>query len=311
MLLDWLRVELLSSCNMHVTGALKLYLMSSPTSFVSLFHQSLPSVACHIASESTYLDTALRRTRVFQRIRAPVLRPTTLSVERRFAPTQDSLACLVSNDSDVPFLKHDFLGRHVIKDFYILDHMKEEYMKDEQRSQRYLLRVRNGKFEAKIETLGIGKGNTYANVYGEKSVKRLFRSTPSNDSWRDGLDPFGWMRTIRKGWELDGFKVAIDHTLFGSWLWGKAIYPQKPFRIGKVELVKPWSATKTKKLDAQDMDRKIDEFLNQHQRIFPGSGAAIDGKVEAFNKWMKRHIEKMCREVKTTDEWQMKGYYSD
>jgi hypothetical protein len=43
------------------------------------------------------------------------------------------------------------------------------------------------------------------------------------------------------------------------------------------------------------MDRKIDVFLKQHQRIFPGSEAAIDKKMEAFNKWMYRHIEKICR----------------
>lgn len=44
------------------------------------------------------------------------------------------------------------------------------------------------------------------------------------------------IRTIREEWKLDGFRVAVDQTLFGSWLWGKAIYPQKPFCIGKVKL---------------------------------------------------------------------------
>jgi hypothetical protein len=88
-------------------------------------------------------------------------------------------------------------------------------MKDEQPSHRDLVRVRDGRFKAQIETLGVGKGNAYANVYGEQSVKRLFKSRPSDDSWRGCREPFGWMRTIRKEWELDGFKIAIDHTLFG------------------------------------------------------------------------------------------------
>ncbi|KAF9729892.1 hypothetical protein PMIN01_11825 [Paraphaeosphaeria minitans] len=41
--------------------------------------------------------------------------------------------------------------------------------------------------------------------------------------------------TRREEWELDGFRVVIDRTLFGSWLWGKAIYPQRLFCINKVE----------------------------------------------------------------------------
>lgn len=75
----------------------------------------------------------------------------------------------------------------------------------------------------------------------------------------DDLELFNWMRTIREEWEVDGSGVAVDHTLFGPWLWGKALYPQKPFCIGKVELSRYWSTTKPKRLKAQKMDWKLDE----------------------------------------------------
>lgn len=119
------------------------------------------------------------------------------------------------------------------------------------------------------------------------------------------------MRTIREEWELDGLNVAVDHTFFGSWLWGKAIYPQQPFCIGKVQLRKDWRTIKAKKLDAQEMDGKLDEFLKQHQRTFPGGEGEVHGKLEAFEKWMRGHIKKMCEGFKTTDEWQRRGNYDD
>ena len=119
------------------------------------------------------------------------------------------------------------------------------------------------------------------------------------------------MRTTREEWELDGFRVAIDHTLFGSWLWGKAIYPQRPFCTGKVELSRDWSTSETKKLDAQDMDRRIDAFLKQHQDTFPANDGGLDEKSEAFKKWMHAHIEKMCKGVRTSDELQSQGMYDD
>jgi hypothetical protein len=70
--------------------------------------------------------------------------------------------------------------------------------------------------EAKIETLGIGKGSVFATIHGEELVKDTFRS--GQMAKLDGLEPFNWMRTTREEWELDGFRVAIDRTLFWSWL---------------------------------------------------------------------------------------------
>jgi hypothetical protein len=253
-----------------------------------------------------YLDTALRRTRIFQNTtkRVPITRPT-LSVERRFTPSKDSILRLAKNSGDKPFLKHVYLGRRVIKEFYILD----DTVQDKHPPHRYLVRMRNGNLEAKIETLGIGKGSAFATIYGKRVVKDLFG--PGQIQNLADLEPFNWMRTIREGWELDGFRVAVDHTLFGSWLWGKAIYPQKPFCIGKVELSRNWSTAKLKRLEAQEMDRKLDEFLKQHELTFPDSEGGVYGKSEAFEKWMRDHVEKMCSGSKTTDEWQRRGRYEN
>lgn len=69
---------------------------------------------------------------------------------------------------------------------------------------------------------------------------------------------------------------------------------------------------KTKRLTAQEMDGRLDEFLKQHQCYFSGSEGEIHGKLEAFNKeWLHGHIEKMCRGCKMTDEWQKRGLYDD
>lgn len=142
----------------------------------------------------------------------------------------------------------------------------------------------------------------FARIYDKRRVVKDLEQTGR----RQGLDnphPLNWMRAIREEWEVDGFKVAIDRTLFGSWLFGKAIYPQKPFCLGKVELSKDWGIVKAKKLGAQEMDRKLDEFLKQHQHTFPGSSEGeVHGKPEAFDTWLPDHINKICRELKTTDE---------
>lgn len=252
-----------------------------------------------------YFNIAMKKTRILQNItkRAPVPRPT-LSVERRFTPTKDSMNILAKNSGDKPFSKHFYLGRRVIKECYLLDAIR----KDGHPPQRYLLRIRNGNVEAKIETLGIGKGAAFATIYDRRRVvKDLVRT--GRIQKLDELKPFNWMRTIREEWELDGFKVAVDRILFGSWLWGKAIYPQKPFYIGKVELSKDWSTVEKKKVDAQEMDRKLDEFLKQHRHTFPSSEGEVHGKPEAFDIWMRDHLNKMCRGLKTTDELQRRGFY--
>ncbi|KAF2466765.1 uncharacterized protein BDR25DRAFT_359274 [Lindgomyces ingoldianus] len=108
----------------------------------------------------------------------------------------------------------------------------------------------------------------------------------------DNLDPLNWMHTIREEWGVDGSKVAVDHTLFSSWLWGKAIYPQKPFCIGNVVSIRDWRTTKQKKL----------KFLKQHQRTFPSSEGEVQDKLEAFEIWLHDYIDKKNSGFKTTDD---------
>jgi len=57
------------------------------------------------------------------------------------------------------------------------------------------------------------------------------------------------------------------------------------------------------------MDRKLDEFLKQHQRTFPSSEGVIQDKLEAYEIWLHGHINKMRSGFKTTDEWQKRGIY--
>jgi hypothetical protein len=249
-----------------------------------------------------YLKTALLNTRVFQNTTKHI---PTLSVERRFTPTKESIVRLTRNDDKKPFLKHVYLGRRVLKESYILDKPQN----DKHASGRYLIRARNGHLEAKVETFGIGKGAVFTTIYERTSVESLSR--PEQEL--DDLEPTNWMRTIREEWELDGINIAIDHTLFGSWLWGKAIYPQKPFCIGKVQLSEDLSTVprETRKSHAQKMDRKLDEFLKQHERIFLGGEGEVHGKLEAFNDWLRDHVKRMSEGFKTTDEWQKQGMYDD
>jgi len=136
-----------------------------------------------------YVKIALQNTRIFQNTAkcASVARPT-LSVERRFKPTKDSIVRLAKNGGDMPFLKHVYLGRRVIKESYILD----DVVKDKHPPHRRLLRMRNGNLEAKIETFGIGKGAAFATIPGEGVEMDLFRSGQSDTlkiQKLDDLDP--------------------------------------------------------------------------------------------------------------------------
>jgi hypothetical protein len=90
-------------------------------------------------------------------------RPT-LSVECRFTPTKDSIPRLAKNGSTRPFLKHIYLGRRVVEEFYIL----EKVVMDKHPPCRHPVRMRNRNLEAKIETLGIGRGSAFATVHGER-----------------------------------------------------------------------------------------------------------------------------------------------
>lgn len=253
-----------------------------------------------------YFDTARQSTRVLQKTttRVPIASQT-LRVERSFIPSKDSILRLAKNSGDRPFSKHEYLGRRVIKEVSIID----DVIEDTHRPHRYHLRMRNEELELKVETFGVGKGSVYAIVRGNALKEELSRTGRLQSL--DDMVPFNWMRTLREEWAVDGFRVAVDHTLFGSWLWGKAVFPQKPLCTGKVELGRNWAMSGPQRVEAQKMDRKLDRFIKQHQRTFPDSEGKIYRKSDAFKEWMHGHVEKMCRGSKTTDEWQRKGVHDD
>ncbi|KAF1942006.1 hypothetical protein EJ02DRAFT_454671 [Clathrospora elynae] len=259
---------------------------------------SQPHSASTSPSKMTVLELALQRLKshIFQRL-SPGARSSarTLEVERKFTPTKESINRLRKNNGAPAFQSHKYLGRKVIKEFY-LDSDCGSLM-----DNGIYVRVRNGVFEAKVRKGGDCINSVFLETQGRQSVKKLVANVvPHGEIRLEDLQPSRWMRTLREEWEVDGFNVVVDSTLFGAWLWSRPTYPQKPHVVGEVELCRDVKGGEGED-EGGEMDQKIEAFMKKHEWAFPISDGNVEGKLTAYGKWEVKLFERMCAEDEEED----------
>ncbi|KAF1834553.1 hypothetical protein BDW02DRAFT_621350 [Decorospora gaudefroyi] len=226
----------------------------------------------------TVLDLAISRlhSRLFQRLPpVPQTYPHQLEVERKFTPTKASIAHLRKNNGTPPFASHVYLGRTVIKEFYLNSACGSLF-----RNGIYI-RVRNGLFEAKIRKGGDYINSTFLELQGRSEIMKLVADAHLQPG---DLQPHGWMRTLREEWRVDGFNVAVDGTLFGDWKECRPTYPQRPHVVGEVELCQNAELGGHKNA-GKEMDERIEGFMGRYRWAFPSSGGKVKGKLTAWDSW--------------------------
>ncbi|KAF1916981.1 hypothetical protein BDU57DRAFT_548574 [Ampelomyces quisqualis] len=227
----------------------------------------------------TPLKRAFAQTRIYQHAASIITKPGfSLEVERKFVPTPASLVRLRKNNGDPPFHSHTYLGRKVLKEFY-LQHRSIDLM-----SHGIYLRVRNGVYEAKVRRAGNRTNTTSHELVGEKEVGGFIATAFPHAALRlEDMLPCCWMRTLRDEWKVDGFNVAVDHTLFGHWKTGRPAYPQLPHLVAEVELCRAGNSED----EGAELDRGIETFMEKNEWAFPSTEKAV-GKLVAWERWSER-----------------------
>lgn len=235
----------------------------------------------------TWLQLALANTKVYQRTAPRVSMPgVVFEVERKFSPTPASIARLKKNAGNPPFSSHKYLSRKVLKDVYF------QAENVDLMDRGIYIRARNGVLEAKVRQGGDWTNSVSQEIVGEEEVKNFIASAfPDMPIRLDDLKPSSWMRTLRDEWKIDGFSVAVDRTLFGTWMWGKATYPQKPHMVAEVELCQR-VRNEEREEAAREMDRRIEAFMKKHEWAFPRGGEKPRGKLVAYVEWMRECTRK-------------------
>jgi thiamine-triphosphatase len=240
--------------------------------------------------ESRLITTLLQNTRVYQPTGPRLAKITPiLEVERKFMPTSASITRLRKNHGHPAFTSHIYLGRKVLKDIY-LDTLYTPTTSESQFMRNGIyIRMRNGALEAKIRQSGDWTNTTSHEIAGKHALDALVaRTFPDTPVTFGDLSPIAWMRTLRDEWEIEGFNVAIDHTLFGDWMQGMPKYPQKPHVVGEVELCQGAGED----VAAEDMERRIEMFVEKYGWAFSKGEGKVVGKLVGFDEWVAKRSGK-------------------
>ncbi|KAF2464882.1 uncharacterized protein BDR25DRAFT_203655, partial [Lindgomyces ingoldianus] len=197
-----------------------------------------------------------------------------LEVERKFLPTAESIARLRANLDQPRFRNICELGTCKIHEIY---YDRNDWLS----SQGIYVRLRNGKWEAKVR-----KGGDYTNSRFEeyddveeiRSVVReaLDKTGGYADTWQMGLSPMAEFKTQRESWDVNGFRVVIDEADFG-------------YTVGEVELCQSLGdntgpAMPTNGLELEqtglELDSRIETFMKEFEWAFPNG--KVMGKLSAY-----------------------------
>ncbi|ORY18871.1 CYTH-like domain-containing protein, partial [Clohesyomyces aquaticus] len=208
--------------------------------------------------------------------------PRVLAVERKFIPTSESIARLRSNIGQPRFRHIRELGvSHSHEIYYDRDNALN--------SQGIYVRLRNGKWEAKVRTSGDYTNSRFEEYDDLEEIRRVVRKAlePTGgfvDTWQMGLSPWAEFKTKRETWDvrsttaLSAFRVVIDQTDFGH-----AIGEVKLCESlhGHVDQPLPVGELKSEQTGL-DLDHKIEAFMRAYKWAFPNVNGEGMGKLSAY-----------------------------
>jgi thiamine-triphosphatase len=199
----------------------------------------------------------------------------TLEVERKFLPTNDSIARLRANSGKPVFRFHQALGIKHTHDIY---YDREGILM----SKGIYVRLRDGQWEAKVRQGGDYTNSRFAEYQGHDDVGHIVKdvfSTISEESgsWKKALVPVADLKTKREEWDADGFRICVDEV------------DQEGFehRVGEVELCEEIEVDETtdEETIGKEMDERIEKFMKEHEWAFPATSGKVVGKLSAYFLW--------------------------
>ncbi|KAF2262326.1 hypothetical protein CC78DRAFT_534825 [Lojkania enalia] len=202
-----------------------------------------------------------------------------LEVERKFAPTTESLARLRANNGEPRFALHHPLPIIDLHDIYY------DCGNTLMRKGIYV-RLRNGKWGAKVRVGGDYINSRFKEYHGVGEVENILRGVGNTKDKFQGarvtdLLPVVEFKAKRESWNIDGFKVVVDEVDFGH-------------RVGEVELCQSFDLSARFALSkdgrgmekaGEKMDFKIETFMQVHKWAFPKQEGEVMGKLTAYFRW--------------------------
>jgi thiamine-triphosphatase len=164
------------------------------------------------------------------------------------------------------------------------------------------VRLRNGKWEAKVRQAGGFVNSQFAEYKGFEDVDALVREAFGGrieGQFLYCLHRMAEFSTTRQKWDIEGFEIVVDETDFGH-------------TVGEVELCdrverQPEESDEDHKRNIRAMgmmmDMRMERFMKDHRQVFPalpsGTHPKPVGKLSAYFAWKKK-MEK--REEREHDE---------
>ncbi|KAF2130882.1 hypothetical protein P153DRAFT_355692 [Dothidotthia symphoricarpi CBS 119687] len=206
------------------------------------------------------------------------LRTVTLEVERKFTPTPSSITRLRENSSTHPFKSHTYLGSKPIHDIYydaacrLMD-------------KGIYIRTRNGAWEAKTRKGGDLVNSQCCEVSGYGSVTRILQDAVGREWKPDMLGKVAEWKMERMEWEVEGFGVVVDESVFEVGVLAGALIVRHC--VGEVELCRGVEGGGEEEV-GREMDGRIERFMRDHGDVFPVCGGMAQGKLSAYFECVER-----------------------